>query len=331
MSTNLKISVAMATYNGAKYIEEQLQSFIDQSLLVDELIICDDGSTDNTIKIIKKFQETTPFNIKLLINDKRLGYGQNFGKALSLCGGDLIFISDQDDVWFPNKVEEIINIVEKNPDKYLFMNDTIITDGNLNSSGITKLQQIKAARNNTKSFVQGSCSAVRKEFLKLALPIPDIYKSHDNWLSELALALDLKCLYPEALQYYRIHGNNTGKLYLNTTEKIHFYHKIINRIKMKTLMTISQEFDDEQRKLYEIKERLSGADLIANNSYLNNSIISKTIDTISKNILAIRERKELHSKPRIRRISSALSMWFEGDYRNYFNGYYSFIRDIFFV
>ena len=146
MPTTIKTSIAMATYNGASYIKDQLESFKKQTLLADELIICDDGSKDNTIKIIKSFQKHSPFDVKLYINDKRLGYGQNFGKALSLCSGDLIFLSDQDDVWFKNKIEEMVNIVKHTPDKYFFMNDTILTDENLKPSKITKLRQIKFNR-----------------------------------------------------------------------------------------------------------------------------------------------------------------------------------------
>ena len=330
MPTTIKTSIAMATYNGANYIKDQLESFKKQTLLADELIICDDGSKDNTIKIIKSFQKHSPFDVKLYINNKRLGYGQNFGKALSLCSGDLIFLSDQDDVWFKNKIDEMVNIVKHTPDKYFFMNDTILTDENLKPSKITKLRQIKAVKNNIKSFVQGSCSAVKKDFLQLALPIPVDYKSHDNWLSELAIVLDLKFIYPVPLQFYRIHANNTGKLYLNTPKKIYFYHKFINRLKKKTSISLDRKFEQEQDRLYEIIERISSKEMIDKNPYLNKNLIGKVMIRIRNNLKAIRERKKLHKKPRRKRVLLAIGLWMKGNYNNYFNGNYSFIRDIFF-
>ena len=94
------ISVAMTTYNGEQYIKEQLTSIIHQSRQVNEIIICDDCSKDHTPEIIQSFQnQYKDINIKLYINEKNVGYRDNFKKAISLCSGDYIFISDQDDIW----------------------------------------------------------------------------------------------------------------------------------------------------------------------------------------------------------------------------------------
>ncbi|MBQ2594941.1 MAG: glycosyltransferase, partial [Candidatus Riflebacteria bacterium] len=111
------ISIAMATYNGEKYLLEQLQSFCKQTILPTELVIYDDCSTDKTCKIIEEFSNTAPFKVKLIRGEKNIGgsvrdgYGMSFSKAAEACKGDYIFFSDQDDVWFPNKIESnaIIN------------------------------------------------------------------------------------------------------------------------------------------------------------------------------------------------------------------------------
>jgi glycosyltransferase involved in cell wall biosynthesis len=102
---NCKISVALTSCNGANYLKEQLESVYAQSLLPDEVIVCDDCSTDNSIEILTEYKEK--HNLRYFINDKKLGFVKNFEKAISLCSGDFIALSDQDDVWLPKKIEII--------------------------------------------------------------------------------------------------------------------------------------------------------------------------------------------------------------------------------
>ena len=99
----LRISIAMSTYNGGKYLQEQLDSFLAQTSLPDELVITDDCSTDNTLEIIQAFAAMAPFEVRWEQNEKNLGYTGNFNQALMKTTGDLVFLSDQDDVWFPEK------------------------------------------------------------------------------------------------------------------------------------------------------------------------------------------------------------------------------------
>lgn len=125
----MKISVALCTYNGEQYIEEQLQSILYQTKPVDEVIICDDRSTDNTIHTINRIINEHPqfrYTIHMVINDTQLGVCENFQKAINLCTGDIIFLSDQDDIWYPNKVEIILQWFKNNPTK-----DTVFTNATL--------------------------------------------------------------------------------------------------------------------------------------------------------------------------------------------------------
>ena len=96
----MKISIAMTAFNGAKYINEQLNSFASQTRLPDEVVVCDDISSDDTFEILDNFARSAPFKMIVVRNNKNLGYTKNFEKALSLCSGDLIFLSDQDDIWY---------------------------------------------------------------------------------------------------------------------------------------------------------------------------------------------------------------------------------------
>lgn len=149
----MKISIAMASYNGEKYIKGQLDSFLAQTRLPDELIITDDCSTDRTEVIVREFEEVAPFKVIFHRNEKNLGYCGNFNAALMKTTGDIVFLSDQDDVWFPEKIETMVGLAEKNPDMLVLMNDTELTDGDLNSVGLTKLGQIKSAGRDRKSVV----------------------------------------------------------------------------------------------------------------------------------------------------------------------------------
>lgn len=121
-------SVAMCTYNGARFIEEQLDSILNQSLPIDEIVICDDGSTDNTVEIIQKIAKDTSIPIHVHINETNLGCVANFEKAIRLCQGDIIFLSDQDDVWMHNKVEAITHWFEQHPTMNVVFGDAILID-----------------------------------------------------------------------------------------------------------------------------------------------------------------------------------------------------------
>src|SRR4051812_8879073 len=98
----------MATYNGARYLPEQLQSFLCQTVMPDELVVCDDVSTDGTVSIIQEFAKSTAINVRLIVNECNLGFTRNFEQAIQHCTGDVIFFCDQDDVWFCQKIETML-------------------------------------------------------------------------------------------------------------------------------------------------------------------------------------------------------------------------------
>lgn len=121
-------SVAMCTYNGARYIEEQLRSIINQTVPVGEIVICDDRSTDNTIEIIEKVAKEVSTPIHVYVNEMNLGCVANFEKAIHLCKGDIIFLSDQDDLWMQDKVEVITNWFKLHPTMNVVFSDAILID-----------------------------------------------------------------------------------------------------------------------------------------------------------------------------------------------------------
>src|SRR5664280_13480 len=107
MTSSVNISIAMATYNGERFIREQLDSLARQTYLPCELIVSDDGSTDRTLEIVEDFAKSAPFSVRAYRNEQNLGYADNFLKAASLCDGEWIAFCDQDDVWFDNKLARV--------------------------------------------------------------------------------------------------------------------------------------------------------------------------------------------------------------------------------
>lgn len=258
----MKISIAMATYNGENYILEQLESFVMQTRQPDELVITDDCSTDSTIDVLKNFQKNAPFTVKIYINESNLGYTQNFNKALLLCSGDLVFLSDQDDVWFDDKLEYMVNLLKQHVDQSVFMCDAELTNEVLSPSGVTKQMQIKRLRGKLNGFVTGCCIMVKKDFLDQVLPIPEYFKGHDNWIVNLSDALNQRYVDSKVLQYYRRHGSNESISLSNTIKIITFKDRLklfLIRLKRKffivNLITYFQRKNTIAQKVKEINEK----------------------------------------------------------------------------
>jgi glycosyltransferase involved in cell wall biosynthesis len=204
------VSVCMTTYNGEQFIREQLMTILSQLRTGDEVVICDDSSTDSTVDIICSFNDP---RIRLLVNTKNLGFSRNFTKCISLSRNDVIFICDQDDVWLPNKVEKYLKIFRENPDVVAVMSNMEIIDGvgqvtsdrflNLRSGYGNRL--IRVLRYYVKSTYYGCSMAFRSELCDKVLPLPFHF---DTWIG---LVSDMygHCYHlDEVTMQYRRHGGN---------------------------------------------------------------------------------------------------------------------------
>ena len=214
----MKISVLLCTYNGEKYIQEQLSSIINQSKMVDEIIVSDDCSRDHTIKKVEEFAQNCKINIKINSNSLNTGFKKNFYNGLSFCSGDIIFFSDQDDVWEYRKVEKIINLFESNNKALLVFSDAFVTNEKLEF----KSHLLKDVRYNDNfmidsksqlnmlladNFITGATMAIRKELISLASPF-GMEWPHDYWLGIIAAINNgLYCI-NEPLIKYRQHASN---------------------------------------------------------------------------------------------------------------------------
>lgn len=207
-----KISVCMATYNGEKYIQEQIESILNQLDETDELVISDDGSTDKTLEIIKNFHDK---RINLIHNTEEHGYTKNFENALKNATGDIFFLSDQDDFWLPDKVIRCLEYLEH----YNFvMTDAFITNDKLVKEKITHFEKYNVTngfwKNFTKTRYVGALMAFDRTVYNQILPFPNkqFYCPHDYWIV-LVVESGLKSkLIREPLVLYRRHESvQTGK------------------------------------------------------------------------------------------------------------------------
>lgn len=225
----MKISIVVATYNGGKYILEQLNSFKNQTVCPDEIIISDDGSKDDTVDVINSFINNCPITTKLLYNDNYHGVTGNFENAARYATGDLVFFSDQDDVWYPNKIEETLKAIQKYPDCIGIFSDADCVDSTLHKFNVTfndscwdqfkKLDYDSdltcllkgedmldvAIRGN---ILGGCCLAIKNKHLQHMFKFcPSIF--HDDWLCYCMFVLGDVVALNKPLFSYRLHGNNT--------------------------------------------------------------------------------------------------------------------------
>jgi len=226
------ISVALATYNGEKFIFEQLSSILNQTVLVDEVIITDDHSKDKTISIIKKFiDDNQLLNWNVFVNEKKLGFSSNFFEAVKKTKGDIIFLADQDDVWENNKVERMTSVMDNNNNIKLLSSNFKLIDGNNNK--INKRYSIRQNKLKNKiSKVPFSYFIGNSDYLGCSMcfrkELRDILNSHKNielnlslghdwYFSIVSAAIGDFFVINEPLFKRRIHGNNSSMAELRKT------------------------------------------------------------------------------------------------------------------
>lgn len=203
----------MATYNGSRYLQTQLTSILRQLGSDDELVIVDDASTDDTVDIIRGFNDP---RIRLYLNQVNLGAVRTFDRALHLVQGDLIFLSDQDDRWYDNKVARIKTLFTSH-DVDLVVHDARVTDGEriIDESLFHMCNSSPGViRNIVSSTHTGCCMVLRKKVLDSVLPIPvgrGIF--HDSWIGIMTGCLGYKKIFlTEPLIDYRRHGGNVSTM-----------------------------------------------------------------------------------------------------------------------
>jgi len=224
MNKVIHISIALCTCNGEKYIEQQLNSILEQTIKPDEIVVCDDGSTDKTIDILSSLSKKNPGLFKIVVNNENVGTIRNFEKAISATTGDYIFLSDQDDIWYSDKIEKMMFVFIKHPKVLLIFSNGDLIDENGADLGSTLWAKWNFGnevrerwKNNKLAFkdllagdnkVTGATVAFKNGLKNKSLPINvPIGYWHDAWLSLHAAANNGLYYIEESLIQYRIHSN----------------------------------------------------------------------------------------------------------------------------
>jgi glycosyltransferase involved in cell wall biosynthesis len=222
--TGHSVSVAMCTFNGERFLRDQLESIASQEKLPDELVICDDGSSDGSVEIVRQFAQRAPFPTRLIVNQKTLGATKNFEQAIGLSQSAIVALADQDDVWYPQKIRRIEKTFQGSSKLVATFSDAdLIDDGSRllhlrlwPTFAFSRAKQNQFASGHAlnvlirRPVVTGATMAFRRELFDLMTPIPG-NEIHDKWISFLLVALGQIVAISEPLMQYRRHeGQQVG-------------------------------------------------------------------------------------------------------------------------
>jgi glycosyltransferase involved in cell wall biosynthesis len=310
----MKVSVGMTTFNGQRYVLEQLQSFVTQTRLPDELVVCDDASVDGTLGVLCEFRASAPFPVHIYVNRERLGLTSNFEQVLGLCSGDVICFSDQDDVWFENKIQRIVEIFDQTGASYV-INDQILTDENLRPTGVTKFQV-------SSLMITGCCTAMTREFAHFCLPFPGPGQSHDGWIGGLAKYLGVRSVCDEPLQFWRRHEGSASRF---QSTRVHLISTVraIGQLRKKDVRV---GFAREEERLSVFLERCSrpGDPYLTK---LGGAAVKPSIDRMRHRLSSLVARRAVLEAKGMMRLWRAFEMFRCGGYRQ-FSGLRSLLADI---
>jgi glycosyltransferase involved in cell wall biosynthesis len=235
-SAQNRISVALCTYNGEQFLPQQLASIEQQTRPPDELVVCDDRSTDRSLGILREFGASVSFPVKITQNSETLGSTKNFEQAIRLCSGDLIALTDQDDIWYPKRLERSEQEFVAHPEAGLVFSDADVMDEQDRPLGDTlwrrlgfvgkRRQDLLAGRFGVLAkhrFVTGATVTLRADLRDRYLPIGEGW-IHDEWIALITAAFADLRLIDEPLIRYRIH----------TLQQVGLQNKLVQRAQGRT-------------------------------------------------------------------------------------------------
>ncbi|HTU19602.1 MAG TPA: glycosyltransferase family 2 protein [Gemmataceae bacterium] len=314
------LSVAMCTYNGEAYLEAQLASISAQSRRPDELIVCDDSSSDATLAIARQFAEKAPFPVHIEVNPVNLGSTRNFDKAIRLCRGEIIALADQDDVWLPEKLAMLERTFDNEPDCGLAFTDAEMVDPQLRPLGYRLWDAIHLYLRERQLFraghafalllrryrVTGATMAFRSRHKDLILPIPPQW-IHDAWIALLIAAVDLCVPVEQPLIRYRQHATQQ----LGERKRgLYQQYLVAKRMSQTTYQAVAHRYTQACERL-----RLAKAP-------------EDRLSALAAKITHFQRRTEMHA-PGIWRLPLILRELWSGRYSRYSLGWKSLAQDLF--
>jgi glycosyltransferase involved in cell wall biosynthesis len=208
------VSIALATFNGAQFLEEQLDSLLGQTFTDLEIVISDDRSDDRTPEILQSYASRYPDTIRLHLHDTNVGYVRNFERCLQACNGDAILLCDQDDVWEPDKVAVLLDTLRTRGDLLVYSDAILVdTDNQQIHPSLWEHLGLRDIGDNRaglylRNAVTGCTCILERKLLSLALPIPGGFPVHDWWLAYVALQYGGLSRLDRRLTRYRQHAGN---------------------------------------------------------------------------------------------------------------------------
>ncbi|HEY1357620.1 MAG TPA: glycosyltransferase family 2 protein [Thermoleophilaceae bacterium] len=321
----MSISVAMCTYNGERHVREQLDSIAAQSRPPDELVICDDGSTDGTRVIVSNFGAAATFPVRVHVNEQNLGSTKNFERAIGLCTGEVIALSDQDDLWLPEKLAVLEAAFDRNPDVGLVFTDAEVVDENTCPTGRTLWETLQIPPADLESLrsrrtidvllqgstVTGATTAFRGRFKELVVPIPnDLPVTHDAWIAVLVGAASEVLPLAQPLIRYRQHVDQQ----IGPRPRV--------RIRSGRVRDALRRTSTDPHLLdvsVQVQQRLSERGGAYNSDYASSRLASRLTHMQTRVVLPE------HALPRLTRVAREL---FSGRYHAFSRGFLSAAKDL---
>ncbi|MGH9439973.1 MAG: glycosyltransferase, partial [Terriglobia bacterium] len=305
-----------------------LESVLRQTRPPDELIVSDDGSSDRTLEIVRRLTADCSFPVVVRQNDHNLGDIKNFEKAVEAATGDIIFLSDCDDVWFPEKIAAMVPRFVESPDVVLAYCNAEITDVDLRPTGGTLFERRRdmqlGARLTADQIGRGlGFNAPMMAFHSMLKPFVLPFSNqwcHDHWISFIAYAMGEVKSVEQPLLYYRRHGKNVGGDPDLDGGFWHHFRVAAKKSEFKQYAHRVRRFDHMVRRLQEIKA--SGTPLRTHNRL--DELLKESEDCLR----FARMREALKQRPRLVRIPAGLASLARGDYRRHAHGAKSFIQDV---
>jgi glycosyltransferase involved in cell wall biosynthesis len=262
----MKISVALCTYNGSRFLQSQLESIASQDRKPDELVLCDDCSTDDTMAIVRRFSATCGFEVRAEANKQNIGSTRNFARAVSLCRGDIIALADQDDLWMPHKLSRLEGVFAEDAELGFAFSDAdrIDRDGRplpyrlWESISFSRRMQKKVESGRAteilvrRNVVTGAAMAFRAEYRDMLLPIPKQWL-HDGWFALLiATVAPCRAIAEPLIQYRQHDAQQIG------AQKESLYRQLLRgmRQKRKHFESISENYAAAHQRLSKFRMRL---------------------------------------------------------------------------
>jgi glycosyltransferase involved in cell wall biosynthesis len=319
----VRASIAMATYNGAAFITDQLESILRQNRLPFELIVTDDQSTDDTVTLVESFAAKAPFAVHIEQNKERLGYNQNFQRAASLCRGDIVLFSDQDDVWLPNHIETIALCLESDARIGAVTSNSQYVDEKLSPIGGDVFKAERLTRSHFRKLLKnwqfpqwvkhralaGHGMAFRSGFRDVLIPFPSGW-IFDQWVAVCAAGISRVVTLDEILTLHRQHHQ---QVVANRVQKLSTMQQ--------RMPTLDHDFFSQQLLQWrQLLERLA--------TYRDRLVDARVLDVVKTRIDFLQQRQRLREGGALRRAAGAMALLVQGQYHRVGRGWITFARDL---